>query len=212
MEPVSKRTTSTDISLRYLEWEGDGSPVVLLHGLTVCAEYWSPTAQLLAQEGSAHLLGDLLLLANRLAYSVYLVVSRPLATEYPAITTTAWMFLFSTWTLPLLAWNADVAPAEATPEAPRGGARCRSDARAPSRVAPDGATRTSHGPAGGAPSHRGAGRSSRRVPLESVRLRERDALVDVALGAGPAHPVQGLVGVEARTLRGTSAQERERRE
>ncbi len=71
-------------------------------------------AQLLAQEGSAHLLGDLLLLSNMLAYSVYLVVSRPLATEYPAITTTAWMFLFSTWTLPLLAWNADVAPAEAT--------------------------------------------------------------------------------------------------
>ena len=50
MEPVSKRTTSTDISLRYLEWEGVGSPVVLLHGLTVCAEYWSLTARLLAEE------------------------------------------------------------------------------------------------------------------------------------------------------------------
>ena len=49
MKPTSKRTTNTDISLRYLEWEGDGSPVLLLHGLTVCAEYWSPTAQLLAQ-------------------------------------------------------------------------------------------------------------------------------------------------------------------
>ena len=54
MDPISKRTTSTDISLRYLEWEGDGSPVILLHGLTVCAEYWSPTAQLLAQEHDAN--------------------------------------------------------------------------------------------------------------------------------------------------------------
>jgi pimeloyl-ACP methyl ester carboxylesterase len=50
MKPLSKLTTNTDISLRYLEWEGDGSPVVLLHGLTVCAEYWSLTARLLAQE------------------------------------------------------------------------------------------------------------------------------------------------------------------
>lgn len=50
MKPQSKLTTNTDISLRYLEWEGDGSPVILLHGLTVCAEYWSLTAQLLAQE------------------------------------------------------------------------------------------------------------------------------------------------------------------
>ncbi|MQF49031.1 alpha/beta hydrolase [SAR202 cluster bacterium AC-647-N09_OGT_505m] len=47
--PFSKHTTGTAISLRYLEWEGDGSPVILLHGLTVCAEYWSLTAQILAQ-------------------------------------------------------------------------------------------------------------------------------------------------------------------
>lgn len=73
--------------------------------------------QLLVQEGDAHLLGDLLLLSNMVAYSVYLVVSRPLAAEYPAVATTAWMFLFSTWTLPLLAWGADVAPAEATTKA-----------------------------------------------------------------------------------------------
>ena len=49
-QPVSRFTTSTGITLRYLEWEGDGSPIVLLHGLTVCAEYWSLTARLLAQE------------------------------------------------------------------------------------------------------------------------------------------------------------------
>ena len=50
IDPISKRTTGTGISLRYLEWEGDGSPVLLLHGLTVCAEYWSLTARLLAQK------------------------------------------------------------------------------------------------------------------------------------------------------------------
>ena len=36
------------IRLRYLEWEGAGTPVLLLHGLTVCAEYWSMVARLLA--------------------------------------------------------------------------------------------------------------------------------------------------------------------
>ena len=50
MAPISKLTTSTAVSLRYLEWEGNGSPVILLHGLTVCAEYWSLTARLLAQQ------------------------------------------------------------------------------------------------------------------------------------------------------------------
>lgn len=50
MQPTAKFTANSEISLRYLEWEGDGSPVVLLHGLTVCAEYWSLTARLLAQE------------------------------------------------------------------------------------------------------------------------------------------------------------------
>ena len=50
MQPISKFTENAEISLRYLEWEGDGSPVLLLHGLTVCAEYWSLTARLLAKE------------------------------------------------------------------------------------------------------------------------------------------------------------------
>ena len=48
--PQSRFTTNTDISLRYLERESDGPPVLLLHGLTVCSEYWSLTAQLLAKE------------------------------------------------------------------------------------------------------------------------------------------------------------------
>ena len=50
MQPTAKFTANTEISLRYLEWWGDGSPVVLLHGLTVCAEYWALTARLLARE------------------------------------------------------------------------------------------------------------------------------------------------------------------
>jgi pimeloyl-ACP methyl ester carboxylesterase len=50
MNPTAKFTANTAINLRYLEWEGDGSPVVLLHGLTVCAEYWTLTARFLAQE------------------------------------------------------------------------------------------------------------------------------------------------------------------
>lgn len=50
MNSKAKFTKNTEVSLRYLEWEGDGSPVLLLHGLTVCAEYWSLTARLLAKE------------------------------------------------------------------------------------------------------------------------------------------------------------------
>lgn len=50
VKPEPKFTRTTDIRLRFLEWEGDGSPIVLMHGLTVSAEYWSLTARLLAQE------------------------------------------------------------------------------------------------------------------------------------------------------------------
>jgi pimeloyl-ACP methyl ester carboxylesterase len=48
-DPETRFTSDGDVRLRYLEWPGDGSPVVLLHGLTVSAEYWSHTARILAE-------------------------------------------------------------------------------------------------------------------------------------------------------------------
>ncbi len=46
--PETRFTSDGEVRLRYLEWTGDGSPVLLLHGLTVSAEYWSHTARILA--------------------------------------------------------------------------------------------------------------------------------------------------------------------
>ncbi len=48
-DPETRFTSNGDVRLRYLEWPGNGSPVVLLHGLTVSAEYWSYTARILAE-------------------------------------------------------------------------------------------------------------------------------------------------------------------
>ena len=49
-KPLTRYTTQTDLRMRYLEWDGTDPPVLLIHGLTVCAEYWSLTARLLAPE------------------------------------------------------------------------------------------------------------------------------------------------------------------
>ena len=63
---------------------------------------------------AAHLLGDVLLFTNMLVYSVYLVISRPLLERYPAIVTTAWMFLLSFWLLPISTWDVSPVPDAAT--------------------------------------------------------------------------------------------------
>lgn len=42
----------------------------------------------------ATLVGNLLILANTLAYSIYLVVSRPILSRIPPLTTIAWIFVF----------------------------------------------------------------------------------------------------------------------
>ncbi len=70
--------------------------------------------QLLFHEGAVHLLGDLLLLSNMLVYSVYLVLSKPLLKEHPPMAVTAWMFFFALWSLPIMSWDADLAPAAAS--------------------------------------------------------------------------------------------------
>ena len=44
----SKFVQSGDIRIHYLEWAGDGPPVVLLHGAGLCAMTWRPIAEALS--------------------------------------------------------------------------------------------------------------------------------------------------------------------
>lgn len=60
-----------------------------------------------------YLTGNLLLAANGLCFSVYLVASKPLALRYPPLVLIAWVFLLATWTIPLFAHDAVFVPAGA---------------------------------------------------------------------------------------------------
>lgn len=87
-------------------------------GMTVAL---SGTAQLLLQRdadfGRPYLLGNLLITANTLCFSVYLVTARPLARRYPALVLIAWTYLLSTWTIPLFAQGASLVPDDASTRA-----------------------------------------------------------------------------------------------
>ena len=65
------------------------------------------TAWLALQKGPAfdaeYRLGNLLLVLNSLAYSFYLVLSKPLTRRLPPLAIIAWVFLLSSWTIPLFA-------------------------------------------------------------------------------------------------------------
>jgi drug/metabolite transporter (DMT)-like permease len=52
--------------------------------------------------GSDHTLGNLLVVANELCYAIYFVLLRPLLAKYPPLVLTAWVFLLSAWSIPLL--------------------------------------------------------------------------------------------------------------
>ena len=52
--------------------------------------------------GSDHLTGNLLVVGNELCYAIYFVLLRPLLGKYPPLVLMAWVFLLSTWALPLL--------------------------------------------------------------------------------------------------------------
>ena len=76
------------------------------------------TAQLVLQKEAdntqPYLFGNLLIAANTLCYSVYLVMSKPLARRYPPLVLMAWVFLLSVWTTPIYAAGVDLAPADAS--------------------------------------------------------------------------------------------------
>jgi len=57
--------------------------------------------------GAERWLGDVLVLANGLSYAIYLVVSRPILTRLPPLTTIAWIFVFGgAMLVPLALWQA----------------------------------------------------------------------------------------------------------
>lgn len=66
-------------------------------------------------EGST--LGNLLIVANCVSYSCYLVLVWRLLLRYPPLVAIAWLFALSLWTAPLLAWGQPLAPAALTPTA-----------------------------------------------------------------------------------------------
>lgn len=82
---------------------------------------FSGTAWLLTTRGQTdgplQVRGIVLMILNAFSYSVFLVISRPLARRYPPLVLIAWVFTLSLWTVPIFAWNADFAPADASTRA-----------------------------------------------------------------------------------------------
>lgn len=62
----------------------------------------------------AHLVGNLLVVANEICYAIYLVIARPLLKRYPPLVVTAWVFALSAWAVPLLSIGANPLPADAS--------------------------------------------------------------------------------------------------
>lgn len=59
-----------------------------------------------------HGLGNLLMVVNTLAYSGYIVVSKPLLGRYPALVVIAWVYLLSTLSVPFFALGGPMGPAQ----------------------------------------------------------------------------------------------------
>jgi drug/metabolite transporter (DMT)-like permease len=55
-------------------------------------------------------LGNLMMAANALSFSAYLVVSRPLVRRYPPMVITAWIYIVSLVALPWFMWNEKIVP------------------------------------------------------------------------------------------------------
>ncbi len=72
------------------------------------------TAQLVLARGldlsSDYLRGNLLMCANAASYSIYLVCVRPLTGRMPAFVVIAWVFILSTWQIPLFLDEAALVP------------------------------------------------------------------------------------------------------
>lgn len=73
--------------------------------------FWAQAPQFRAAYG----FGNLLMALNGLSYSLYLVVSRPLARRYPPLVTIAWVYLFSLVALPFVALRVTATGGELIP-------------------------------------------------------------------------------------------------
>ena len=63
--------------------------------------------------GRPYLVGNLLIAANTLSFSVFLVISRPMARRYPPLVMVAWIYVLGAWMIPLFAQGAEFVPAGA---------------------------------------------------------------------------------------------------
>lgn len=59
---------------------------------------------------AGHGLGNALLVCNAAAYSLYVVLGKPLVRKYPPLVVTAWAYLGSVVVLPAFAWDAVLVP------------------------------------------------------------------------------------------------------
>lgn len=59
---------------------------------------------------SRTLTGNALMAVNAFCYSLYMVLTRPLLRRYPPVVVIAWVFLLSTWTIPLFAGSGTWVP------------------------------------------------------------------------------------------------------
>lgn len=96
-----------------------------LRGLGLAIALFGATMLFWGQEPefrAAYGFGNLLMALNALSYSIYLVVSRPLARRYPPLVTIAWVYVLSLAALPFTVLvvktgGHDIVPADASPRA-----------------------------------------------------------------------------------------------
>ncbi len=86
-----------------------------VRGLGILIAFSGTTYLLLQKEpdlSRPYLVGNLLIATNALSYSMYLVVSRPLAQRMPPLVLIAWVYALSTWTVPFITRDAAFVPQE----------------------------------------------------------------------------------------------------
>lgn len=60
------------------------------------------------------LVGNAMMVLNALCYSIFLVISRPLLARHPPLVVIAWVFVLSSWAVPLFLRDAELWPAGAS--------------------------------------------------------------------------------------------------
>ena len=64
--------------------------------------------------GGEYAFGNALMVANCLAYSLYLVASKPLTRRYPPLVVIAWVYVLAVWQVPFFLGGAELVPADAS--------------------------------------------------------------------------------------------------